>query len=30
MALHSEVPLTIEAPGNRLVFRASTIDFERH
>jgi len=29
VALHSEVPLTIEAPGNRLVFRASTIDFER-
>lgn len=29
VALHSEVPLTIEAPGNRLVFRASAIDFER-
>jgi phage baseplate assembly protein V len=29
VALHAEVPLTIEAPGNRLVFRASAIDFER-
>jgi phage protein D/phage baseplate assembly protein gpV len=27
--LHAEVPLTIEAPGKSLVFRASTIDFER-
>jgi phage protein D/phage baseplate assembly protein gpV len=29
VALHSKVPLTIEAPGNRLVLRASAIDFER-
>jgi phage baseplate assembly protein V len=29
VALHSKVPLTIEAPGQSLVFRASTIDFER-
>ncbi|HWO22627.1 MAG TPA: phage baseplate assembly protein V [Kofleriaceae bacterium] len=29
VSLHSKVPLTIEAPGNSLVFRASTIDFER-
>ncbi len=29
VSLHSRVPLTIEAPGNALVFRASTIDFER-
>jgi phage baseplate assembly protein V len=29
VSLHSKVPLTIEAPGNALVFRASTIDFER-
>lgn len=29
MVLHAEVPLTIEAPGKALVFRASTIDFER-
>jgi uncharacterized protein involved in type VI secretion and phage assembly len=29
VVLHSEVPLTIEAPGKALVFRASTIDFER-
>lgn len=27
--LHAEVPLTIEAPGNRLLFRAASIDFER-
>jgi uncharacterized protein involved in type VI secretion and phage assembly len=29
VSLHSKVPLTIEAPGTSLVFRASTIDFER-
>jgi len=29
VSLHSKVPLTIEAPGQSLVFRASTIDFER-
>lgn len=29
VALHAEVPLTIEAPGQRLVFRARAIDFER-
>jgi phage baseplate assembly protein V len=27
--LHARVPLTIEAPGQALVFRASSIDFER-
>jgi phage baseplate assembly protein gpV/phage protein D len=27
--VHAEVPLTIEAPGQPLVFRASAIDFER-
>jgi uncharacterized protein involved in type VI secretion and phage assembly len=29
VVLHSEVALTIECPGQALVFRASTIDFER-
>jgi uncharacterized protein involved in type VI secretion and phage assembly len=29
VSLHSKVSLTIEAPGKSLVFRASTIDFER-
>ena len=29
VTLHAEVPLTIEAPGNRLRFRAASIDFER-
>jgi uncharacterized protein involved in type VI secretion and phage assembly len=29
VSLHSEVPLTIEAPGQALVFRAASIDFER-
>jgi phage baseplate assembly protein V len=29
VALHANVPLTIEAPGQPLVFRASSIDFER-
>lgn len=29
VSLHAAVPLTIEAPGQPLVFRASSIDFER-
>jgi phage baseplate assembly protein V len=29
VTLHAEVPFTIEAPGQRLVFRAAAIDFER-
>jgi len=29
VTLHAAVPLTIEAPGNQLRFRAASIDFER-